>query len=292
MKNKPMSVGVGDLTPHRHRPLMAQHGPQSGRSSVPGQLPVSPCYRALNDPQHLCLSAADESVLHRLPALRALRNPAAVTASALATQKLSGPFHSTAALRTTAPAVVPRIFVFRTQSAPQGRCLTRRSRGRRGSGASPPRQPVRGAPYLYVGPLRTMSRELSPSDSTFFRGQMLTAWNWDGGYWHPLNPVERDDLLAFDSARLEELLPETKLHQLLAAFEPDDVLLFREHDPDQLLKIPELPFVYGWSEAMLAPRSMSWLVYWSHEATITFAGATLVAAVKERLPNWSRALWL
>lgn len=136
-----------------------------------------------------------------------------------------------------------------------------------------------------------MSRELTRSESNLLRGQMLGSWDWDGGYWHPLKCVARNDLLAFDSSCLEKLLPEANLQKLLAEIESEDVILFREHDPDQMLKIEELPFVYGWSEAVLVPCSMSWVVYWSHEDTITFGGVAQIAAVKECVPNWKAALW-
>jgi len=134
-------------------------------------------------------------------------------------------------------------------------------------------------------------RHLPSWESAQLRAQMAETWQWDGGYWHPLAPVEGLDLLAVDASKFGVFVPESRFRELLRSFGEGDLVLFREHDPDALVTVQELPHVYRWSETILAPHSLSWVVYWSHEDTITFGGATQVAEVKKLVPNWATAVW-
>jgi hypothetical protein len=38
-------------------------------------------------------------------------------------------------------------------------------------------------------------------------------------------------------------------------------------------------------------RELDWLIYLSHEESLTFAGRWLVEAIKEALPNWRERLY-
>ncbi len=52
----------------------------------------------------------------------------------------------------------------------------------------------------------------------------------------------------------------------------------------------ELCYFVG-SEKIWTSRSFDWLIYISHESSITFAGEWLVAAVKQAWPRWERRIY-
>ena len=112
MTQEPYSAGCAHLAPYRHLALTAHCGPQLSSASAPLSLPVSPCLRDCEIPHPISLASADQSVLVRPPALRALRNRAASPARALATQAFSAFASSSALLRGAVVALSPRTFVF------------------------------------------------------------------------------------------------------------------------------------------------------------------------------------
>ena len=97
------AVGCGTLSLHRSRTLSAQCGRSMVRPSVLQWLPVSPLLRPR---ESLSPAQAERSVLQPLPALLALRKPAAVTGLCLATQERSACGGCTVSFPST-PAVVP-----------------------------------------------------------------------------------------------------------------------------------------------------------------------------------------
>ncbi len=66
---------------------------------------------------------------------------------------------------------------------------------------------------------------------------------------------------------------------------PARVFEWNESDESMLLDTSELAF--DRSEACWFTADLTWMVYASHEATLTIAGDVLVGAVDERAPAWS-----
>jgi hypothetical protein len=136
-----------------------------------------------------------------------------------------------------------------------------------------------------------MARPLAGSQSTALRERLRLSWAWDGGYWHPLHPQSHPFLIGLDASGLEEMLPEDRLRAVLRDVAPDELVLFHEYLGDSVTTVRELTHLYGWSETFLAPFSLDWVVYWSHEDSIAFGGETLVGAIKHAVPDWEAALW-
>lgn len=67
------------------------------------------------------------------------------------------------------------------------------------------------------------------------------------------------------------------------------MLWYKETAPSEEISIDELPQLYGQSESFIVDKSLEWIVYWSHESTVTFGGKWLIEAVTLRLPDWRKA---
>ena len=112
-------------------------------------------------------------------------------------------------------------------------------------------------------------------------------WGWDEYYFYPLAPARRTDLLALDSIKLENKIPEVDFKKFLGTFfAGNTVYAFPESDPPYLEKSLE-DYGYWYSELCIADSSLKNLVYWSHEDTITLGGLALIEKFKLRYPEYS-----
>ena len=98
-------VGIGGLPLHRTRSLKAQCRRSRVRPSVLPELPVSPLPRPLSIQSHLSPAKADQSLLRRLPAPRALRTRLSFAVVSLAAQRRSSAGNSDAVCLSSAASV-------------------------------------------------------------------------------------------------------------------------------------------------------------------------------------------
>ena len=54
---------------------------------------------------------------------------------------------------------------------------------------------------------------------------------------------------------------------------------------------PRLCSFWGGTEMYWSSRKLDWLIYLSHEESMTFAGDWLAQAIKQALPNWRQRLY-
>lgn len=136
-----------------------------------------------------------------------------------------------------------------------------------------------------------MPRLLSSIESNSLREMLRKAWAWDTKYWYPLASVQREDVVGFDAPKLEKLLPQATLRELILNLGAADVFLIHEYDADEQVHISDVPQLYGWSETFMVSDQFDWVVYWSHEETITFGGRSIIRSVCSAVPDWKSALW-
>jgi hypothetical protein len=131
-----------------------------------------------------------------------------------------------------------------------------------------------------------MQTFLSETERDSLLQKVRDEWAWSDYYWHPLHPTTRKDVIAFDMDLLERELSESVLRSLLRSLGIETVLWHREHDPSEETTIDELPCIYGYGEAFIVDKTMTWIIYLSHENTVTFGGSQLVTAIKRAAPSW------
>ncbi len=130
---------------------------------------------------------------------------------------------------------------------------------------------------------------LDEEEKTRVVARMNQAWSRTRYYWYPLAPCVRDDVLALFLSRFEAEVPYDAVQEILRRFTRGRVYWLRESEASEIVRDEDLP--YGEPESYLCDDSMDWIVYTSHEDSITFGGVRLIAAVKRGLPSWQDHVW-
>lgn len=118
------------------------------------------------------------------------------------------------------------------------------------------------------------------------------TWRYDTTYWYPLNGMSEDDKLFISPKRIKPYLQE--IHQLLG-LPQDHIYEYGEawYGRPHCAEVDELEDFSG-CETAYCPKDFSWIIYYSHENTVTFAG-TIVPQIKEILrletEHWNRFEW-
>ncbi len=132
-----------------------------------------------------------------------------------------------------------------------------------------------------------MSRLLSSLEEDSRLATVRREWSWYGNHWYPQCESSRKDVIAFDIALIEPLLPEPALRALLKEAGVGQVFWFPASDPTIETTLERLDALYGVAAAFVVDETNKWIIYWSDEGTITFGGH-LLAAVKAAVPEWDR----
>lgn len=131
---------------------------------------------------------------------------------------------------------------------------------------------------------------LTTEQGNSLRVQIESVWGWSGYYFFPLHSTTRNDVLAFDGNLLEPIFSESEFQRFIESLKPSCIKCWREIGESEILQPKFFEFGYGYSEIVVVEEGFNWLIYWSHEGTITFGGEELITKLKILLPNWSSAL--
>lgn len=136
-------------------------------------------------------------------------------------------------------------------------------------------------------------RELPDAERDALWGLAAQVWDIKDLHWHPLEATSRRDVAAFRAAAFHEAFGADRLHALLAGHGVRRVIEARELGglPTWELDLADADFEYDGAEGYWCGERLDWLVYASHEDTLTLGGTWLIEAVKEIWPEWRSALW-
>ena len=145
-----------------------------------------------------------------------------------------------------------------------------------------------------------LNRILAKSEADEAWASLAQTWDIipNGVWWFPLAPTTCAAVVAFKAAAFHVALGREWLRRTLAGRGVERVLHFSEFDHVPVAELPlaAAAFRYErrpgegyWCDARAAHRG--WLVYASHEDSVTLGGAWLVADAQHDWPNWSAHLW-
>lgn len=135
-------------------------------------------------------------------------------------------------------------------------------------------------------------REIRGSEREQLWRRVADTWGVGAGYWHPLAGVPRRDVLAFQATYFEQdVVAGGRLHAILAARGIERVLELREGGSAYEILRSDLYPVYTGDEGYWCSDAMDWLLYASHENSLTVGGKWLISAVKAAWPEWERHVW-
>jgi hypothetical protein len=115
-------------------------------------------------------------------------------------------------------------------------------------------------------------------------------------WWFPLVETRRTGVAAFEAASFHATLGPSWLRGVLAARGVEAVVHFPEfaESPVHETSLGDASFRYDgeegyWCDAREAGRD--WLVYASHEDSVTVGGAWLIDQIQRAWPEWAAHLW-
>jgi len=134
-------------------------------------------------------------------------------------------------------------------------------------------------------------RTLTEAQTAEVFDALRARWGIAGFYWYPLDREETakppPHAMAFDAEPFGEEHVLELLRTALAGLDAVRVLqLCEPPEPDRELALEWLESVYEGSESIVTDASCSWVVYASHESSVTVAGEQILPALQEAWPEW------
>lgn len=133
-------------------------------------------------------------------------------------------------------------------------------------------------------------RVLSADEHKRLHAQFRNKWgNWYGGYVIPEDSVV--GTITLHDAAMEHAGAYEHLRLLLANKGISRVVELREYDEGYELDLSAARFLYDLREGFWMSGEMSWMVYASHESSITFGGDWLIEGMRRFLPDFNRLIY-
>lgn len=122
--------------------------------------------------------------------------------------------------------------------------------------------------------------------------RIYNAWGYDTSYWYPLSGTSGDGMFFISPNWMEPHLDEIRC---LLGIPHNHIYEYGEarYDRPHCAEVDALEN-YSGQETVYCAKDFSWIIYYSHENTVTFAG-TIVPRIKEILhaetEHWNRFEW-
>lgn len=148
---------------------------------------------------------------------------------------------------------------------------------------------LKAADLAAVDPL-PYQRRLKEDEIVALRNKLLEKWLFDGEYWYPLVDVNPGRMVFIRKENFTEsdyhmIIDFIRMHACELIYELDEA-----GDDEEIEFSLFHPDCY---ETVYVDEKMEWIVYGSHESTITFGGEVLVSFIeelfstrKEKLNSW------
>lgn len=120
--------------------------------------------------------------------------------------------------------------------------------------------------------------------------QLTSIWDIEKHYWYPLYECKRSDVIAFNDNYIEDIASKVlDIQHILLLQNNIRIFEMQEDRTIQVIETTSLDPSYDnkYGERFWFTEDMNWLIYASHEGSITFGGQELISALKERWPDWT-----
>lgn len=138
-------------------------------------------------------------------------------------------------------------------------------------------------------------RVISESESEMLRKELSIRWCEVGSYWYPLTECDREDIIAFTDDFFDEDQDIEKLREILKRRGIYRIWQLREFDSSPEYEIDTYAFYPSYTldgEGYWCSNDMDWVIYASHENSITIAGSWLIDEVKSAWKDWKQQVWV
>ena len=136
---------------------------------------------------------------------------------------------------------------------------------------------------------RTLSRE----EHQVLWTRLYERWGVrEGQYWYPLSPeAAPPDALAFQQDWFDHAVPPPVLQHILATHGVARVWELHEYGPEYEITLAQVEPEYGDTEGYWTAGEIDWVIYVSHESSVTVGGSWLTVAVQAVWPEWDQHLY-
>lgn len=134
--------------------------------------------------------------------------------------------------------------------------------------------------------------QISEEVSIRLRSELENIWDIGKHYWYPLSECTRHDLIAFNCVYIENEEKLNTIITLLKAHGEKQVFEFLETGQTYKLDVSNLYPYYCYNDNLIGGEgfwtsdNMDWIIYASHEGTITFGGDWLIRELKSLWSEW------
>ena len=107
-------------------------------------------------------------------------------------------------------------------------------------------------------------------------------------YLYPLTDSVPPDTNAFEAPAFHQNVTAAVLQEILTAAGVCRLWELREYGPEYEIDTALLAPYYNGAEGYWTTDGLDWLIYASHESTLTIAGARLLHAIQQQWPTWDQ----
>lgn len=147
-----------------------------------------------------------------------------------------------------------------------------------------------GADQLKLVERLPYRRVLDDNEAKGIWAQLSDRWSIEPGYWFPLAESTVPDIVAFQDRFFEEAIGPDLIHHLLRDRGVSRVWELREYGPEYAMDIELLDPIYNGAEGYWSSEKLDWIIYASHESSVT-VGGWMLAEAKKAWPAWSEYVW-
>lgn len=133
-------------------------------------------------------------------------------------------------------------------------------------------------------------RALAKEESKSIWEQVRTRWQIQEGYWYPLSDCNLPDIQAFDTEAFDMAVPRETLLKILMARGIGRVFELREYGPEYEEDLALFEPSYNGAEGYWTSNGLEWIIYASHESSIT-VGGWMLNELKTLWPTWEAHVW-
>jgi hypothetical protein len=132
-------------------------------------------------------------------------------------------------------------------------------------------------------------RVLTAEEARSIWSALRDRWQVPAEYWYPLADCTLSDIAAFNAEAFAAAIPYQTLQGMLAARGIERVWELREYGPEYEQEVALFEPCYNGAEGYWSSEGLAWVVYASHENSVTVAG-WLLQELKD-WPSWQTGAW-
>lgn len=133
-------------------------------------------------------------------------------------------------------------------------------------------------------------RVLSDKEGKIIRDKLKFVWKIPDHYWYPLSLQKEENVEAFQDTYFEKEVGAEKVQEILRSRAVETIWEIREDGIDYELGLSIFEPYYNGAEGFWCDSKFDWVIYASHESSITVAG-WLLSEVKNVWTNWENRIW-